>query len=61
MGWGAADSDPRGLAAEWSSFEEAIEAWHEGHGVIWERPGDGPDCERPWGPSTALRPYGVPP
>lgn len=29
-GWGAADSDPRGLAAEWSSFEEAIEAWHEG-------------------------------
>lgn len=29
-GWGAADSDPRGLAAEWSSFEEAIEAWHVG-------------------------------
>lgn len=29
-GWGAADSDPYGLAAEWSSFEEAIEAWHEG-------------------------------
>lgn len=29
-GWGAADSDPYGLAAEWGSFEEAIEAWHEG-------------------------------
>lgn len=29
-GWGAADSDPYGLAAEWNSFEEAIEAWHEG-------------------------------
>ena len=29
-GWGAADSDPYGLAAEWSSFAEAIEAWHEG-------------------------------
>lgn len=29
-GWGAADSDPYGLAAEWDSFEEAIEAWHEG-------------------------------
>lgn len=29
-GWGAADSDPYGLAAEWSSFTEAIEAWHEG-------------------------------
>lgn len=29
-GWGAADSDPYGLAVEWGSFEEAIEAWHEG-------------------------------
>ena len=29
-GWGAADSDPYGLAAEWSSFTEAIGAWHEG-------------------------------
>ena len=29
-GWGAADNDPYGLAAEWDSFEQAIEAWHEG-------------------------------
>lgn len=29
-GWGAADSNPYGLAAEWDSFDEAIEAWHEG-------------------------------
>lgn len=29
-GWGAADSDPYGLAVEWGSFEEAIEAWHKG-------------------------------
>lgn len=29
-GWGAADSDPYGLAAKWSSWEEAIEAWHAG-------------------------------
>lgn len=29
-GWGAADSDPYGLACEWDSYEEAIEAWHEG-------------------------------
>lgn len=29
-GWGAADSDPYGLAVEWASFAEAIEAWHEG-------------------------------
>lgn len=29
-GWGAADSDPSGLAASWGSWEEAIEAWHKG-------------------------------
>lgn len=29
-GWGAADSNPYELAVEWTSFEEAIEAWHEG-------------------------------
>ena len=29
-GWGAADSDPYNLASGWSSWEEAIEAWHKG-------------------------------
>lgn len=29
-GWGAADSDPYGLAWQWGSWEEAIEAWHQG-------------------------------
>lgn len=29
-GWGAADSDPKNLAASWSSWDEAIKAWHEG-------------------------------
>lgn len=29
-GWGAADSDPYNLAWEWGSWEQAIEAWHEG-------------------------------
>lgn len=29
-GWGAADSNPYDLAAEWDSFDESIEAWHEG-------------------------------
>ena len=29
-GWGADDSDPYALASSWSSWEEAIEAWHEG-------------------------------
>ena len=29
-GWGAADSDPYNLASGWSSWEEAIEAWHYG-------------------------------
>lgn len=29
-GWGAADSDPYNLAWEWGSWEEAIEAWHQG-------------------------------
>lgn len=28
-GWGAADSDPYGLAYEWGSWEEAINEWHE--------------------------------
>ena len=29
-GWGAADSDPYGLASEWSSWEEAIDAHVKG-------------------------------
>ena len=29
-GWGAADSDPYNLAFGWSSWEEAVAAWHEG-------------------------------
>jgi hypothetical protein len=29
-GWGAADSDPYNLAKGWSSWDEAIEAWHQG-------------------------------
>lgn len=29
-GWGAADSDPYNLASGWSSWDEAIEAWHRG-------------------------------
>lgn len=28
-GWGAADRDPYGLAYEWASWEDAINAWHE--------------------------------
>ena len=29
-GWGAADSDPEGLAFGWSAWDEAIDAWHTG-------------------------------
>lgn len=29
-GWGAADSDPSGLALSWDTWESAIEAWHDG-------------------------------